>query len=79
MRVPVVDRWVLDLCGRKLVHPSDFETDASGGVKLTRERFPKILTAWEQLWVDHSCRRLVDDHVRAFITALGADEMTGDA
>ena len=48
LRHPVVDRFVLRLCNRKQLSPSDFEADGNGGVRLRPDSFRRFLTEWEQ-------------------------------
>lgn len=70
LRVPAVDRWVLQLLNGKLVRTHDFESDQRGGVKLVRQRFSDILLSWQQHWLQGSFDRKLDGEVREFSESL---------
>ncbi|MBI3273311.1 MAG: CRISPR-associated endonuclease Cas1 [Planctomycetes bacterium] len=50
LRVGAVDRWVLALCNRAEVSPSQFEW-VGGGMRLVPDVFPRVVTSWEGHWV----------------------------
>jgi CRISPR-associated protein Cas1 len=49
-RIPVVDRWVLAVCGQGIFKTSEFEAQPSGGVGLVKEAFSRFLTRFEEHW-----------------------------
>ncbi|MDR0704470.1 MAG: CRISPR-associated endonuclease Cas1, partial [Planctomycetaceae bacterium] len=48
-RVPVVDRWVIQLCNQGKVQIKDF-VNSEEGTRLTQGKFPVVLADWEQTW-----------------------------
>lgn len=61
-RVTVVDRWVLSVLNRKLLSTNDFQAnEESAGIRLKPEVFGRIVSHWEQHWIQGG-------HERAFET-----------
>ena len=72
LRVPIVDRWVLTLCNRKIVTTTNFERRGDQpGVYLKRPQFSALLMAWEQRWADKDIDQLLTQTIQGFITSLG--------
>lgn len=61
-RVPVVDRWVVDLCNQMKVKPDDFVTQ-DGGVRLKPDRFAVVIGWWEERWLAQAFDKLVEQSV----------------
>jgi CRISPR/Cas system-associated endonuclease Cas1 len=51
LRVPAVDRWVVQICNEQRVSPADFVAAEKGGVRLNAKVFPVMLVDWENDWV----------------------------
>jgi CRISPR-associated protein Cas1 len=49
LRVPAVDRWVIQACNTQAVTPADFLT-GENGTCLQRTSFGRILHTWEEAW-----------------------------
>ena len=72
LRVPVVDRWVVTLCNRKMVTSGDFERNKDQtGVYLKRPKFSALLMAWEQRWADQNIDQLLTQTIQEFVSGLG--------
>ncbi len=69
LRVPLVDRWVLKLCGRAWVKPEDF-VGVGGGVQLQQEAFRRVLGLWETDWLENHGARQVEKRVHHFAASL---------
>ena len=69
LRVPLVDRWVLESCSRAWVKPEDFVTTAQG-VRLEKDAFGRVLGRWENTWLQTDGARLLEQRVHRFITGL---------
>lgn len=48
LRVPFVDRWVVQLTTHRIVSPSDFHATEDGGYRVAPEIFGKLLASWER-------------------------------
>lgn len=70
LRVPAVDRWVVELCNGGRVRPEDFVTDAKTGTRLKPEAFPVILEDWETHWQRCDGHGILDRTVMDFVRSL---------
>jgi CRISPR-associated protein Cas1 len=72
LRVTAVDRWVIHTCNqlRYLDPERDFESDESGGVKLTAAKFDEVLAQWERQWYERDLQVVLDRMVRDYVRQL---------
>lgn len=69
LRVPLVDRWVIGLCNRQRLTPDDFEPAETGGMRLNRPSFPKVLASFEEHYQQHGTRQM-DAQIEVFIATV---------
>lgn len=50
LRVPAVDRWVLELLNQNMLAPEDFFIEPQQGCLLQKKALPRILVHWETHW-----------------------------
>lgn len=70
LRVPLVDRWVIQMCNEGRVQPGEFVAVQGHGMRLHPESFGTVLGFWEEHWQARDARRKVEDQVRDFIERL---------
>lgn len=58
LRVPAVDRWVVQVCNGGRLAPDDFEAQDNGGIRLREGAFGRTLSEWESHWAQ---QKLWDD------------------
>ena len=70
LRVLAVDRTVLRLCNRDDVRPDGFELLDTGGMKLKRAVFPRVLSAFEKGWIDRRVDRRLEAEIDRFTSVF---------
>lgn len=79
LRVPLVDRWVLQTCNTNILRLEDFHDVEGKGTRLVPDRFQTALEIWEE-HLDR-CRAFdtIDEHLHDLAGRLRkvADEVTG--
>lgn len=66
LRVPAVDRWVLRVLNEGRLALIDFEAADNGGLRLTKQRFPKTVAGWESFWLELRGSDMLDEQLRRF-------------
>jgi CRISPR/Cas system-associated endonuclease Cas1 len=69
LRVPAVDRWVIKVCNRNELAPTDFVRN-DAGIRLRQGTFGCALTAWEQYWADARLDVAIDQAVDRLCSAI---------
>lgn len=71
LRVPAVDRWVIKLCNRNEIAPSDFAPEGPG-VRLQPKVFGRVLANWETHWSQTRQSDTLAQMVDGFVHSLRA-------
>lgn len=69
LRVPLVDRWVIEACARDWVKPDDF-LSSGGGVQLQKDAFSRVLGLWENAWLRNHAARQLEKRIHQFTNKL---------
>jgi CRISP-associated protein Cas1 len=69
LRVPLVDRWVIEACARAWVKPDDF-VGGGGGVQLQKDAFSRVLGLWENAWLQNHGARQLEKRTNQFTATL---------
>ena len=69
LRVPAVDRWVIQVCNEHQVMPDDFLPEG-GGMRLRPEVFGRIVHSWEKHWEEGSQQQALDQVLEQLVTAI---------
>lgn len=64
LRAPAVDRWVVRILNEGRLEPKDFRfDDATKGIRLTSDAFPKVLMWWETQWKEERLDMRLDEQL----------------
>ncbi len=69
LRVPAVDRWVIKLCNRNEIAPTDFITEKPG-VRLHPQVFGRVLASWENHWSQTRQEDILRQWLDEFVDSL---------
>lgn len=70
LRVPCVDRLVINLCRRRQFSPGDFDSDPARGARLGPEAMPRFIASIETHLVDVKLRDRLDRLVAQTVAVL---------
>jgi len=70
LRIPVVDRWVLAVCGQGIVKKTDFESSDNGAVMLARGRIGNVLTRLEEHWHQGNFEQILEQEVSRWVEKI---------
>jgi len=70
LRIPVVDRFVFGMISRRMVLPTDFETESSTGCRLKSEKLPQVLGRLEEHWHQNFFSQHLDHGLQRWSTGL---------
>lgn len=66
-----VDRWVITMCNKGVVKPSDFTIRPNDkAVMLTEKAFPRVLANWEMAWIENKTADILHEQIRRFNIAI---------
>jgi CRISPR-associated protein Cas1 len=69
LRVPTVDRWVIQSLNRNLLKPTDFTT-VEGGVRLVPAVFSHVISSWEEHLAEVTGERSLELAIQALIQSI---------
>jgi CRISPR-associated protein Cas1 len=69
LRVPAVDRWVVQLLNRNQLRLADFAT-VDGGVRLVPSVFSRVIQSWEGHWAQAQGERSLEGAIQALIQSI---------
>ena len=71
LRVPTVDRWVIQLCNQNRLSPEAFQDNhPEAGVRLVEHEFGSVVAGWEEHWRRGQWDAVLDRSIREFTHEL---------